>query len=858
MPLVLIMEFVFSVIYRNTDNVGIAIVAVSLAVNFLSLPLYKRADAIQDEERRMQKLMADPVKHIRKTFHGDERFMMLQAYYGEQNYSPLFVFRGSLPLLLQIPFFTAAYNYLSNLSILKGTPFWIFSDMGAPDQLLTIFGITLNILPILMTAINFISGMIYTRGFPLKDKAQLYILALVFLVLLYDRPAGLVFYWTLNNLFSLSKNVVMKLIFAGKEKEKKPIRIPAFMDAGENAGKIFLGSALCLTAVFGLLIPMSVVSAAPEDFVDVFDYVNPLSYVMSSVSISAGYFLLWLGAVVYFFGNKKSRSLQAYIFFLAAGISLMNYMCFGKNFGTLTTTLVFSETPEYGVPEITMNIFAIIVLCLVLTLIYRLKKEIVPWVMLAIVTGSAGFTVYKSALVNSEIAKIDYIEEGRKNAKADPSKEAEKIVKLSRNGRNVVVILLDRAISGYVPYIFNERPSLKEQFSGFTYYPNTISFAIHTTFAAPAVYGGYEYTPAAMNRRGDVSLARKTDESDILMPLLFSNEGYESTICDPSYAGYKAIPDLSIYDDYPDIHAYNTKLGEYTYLLSKDELDSKHGEIIYRNFFWYSIYKTAPLILQKLIYDGGDYFGTTKSHIHEDFLRNYAVLKNLSYLTDISDDSKGSFFMIHNNTSHSPSVLQMPDYTPAAIVNNTGLDDPSRFTINGKTVDAYKEKGHAKYHYHVNMASFIQLGKWFDYLKSEGIYDNTRIIIVADHGFNIGQFDWMIVDDKMDIEGYNPLLMVKDFASAGEPETDDSFMTNADVPSMAFKDIIEDPVNPFTGNPVNDDAKDKEEMLITTSHKWQLSKQSGNVFDTGDSRWYTVKNDIFDLSNWKIADYRKE
>ena len=35
-------------------------------------------------------------------------------------------------------------------------------------------------------------------------------------------------------------------------------------------------------------------------------------------------------------------------------------------------------------------------------------------------------------------------------------------------------------------------------------------------------------------------------------------------------------------------------------------------------------------------------------------------------------------------------------------------------------------------HYQVNMAAFLKLGEWFDYLRENGVYDNTRIIIVSD------------------------------------------------------------------------------------------------------------------------------
>ena len=74
----------------------------------------------------------------------------------------------------------------------------------------------MNILPIIMTAVNLVSCVIFTKGSLLKTKIQLYAMALFFLVFLYTSPSGLVFYWTLNNLFSLVKTIFYKLKHPGK------------------------------------------------------------------------------------------------------------------------------------------------------------------------------------------------------------------------------------------------------------------------------------------------------------------------------------------------------------------------------------------------------------------------------------------------------------------------------------------------------------------------------------------------------------------------------------------------------------------------------------------------------------------
>ena len=57
-PIELLIDFVFTAVYRLLHNPGFAIIAVSVIVNLLILPLYKKADALQEEERKQQKIMA--------------------------------------------------------------------------------------------------------------------------------------------------------------------------------------------------------------------------------------------------------------------------------------------------------------------------------------------------------------------------------------------------------------------------------------------------------------------------------------------------------------------------------------------------------------------------------------------------------------------------------------------------------------------------------------------------------------------------------------------------------------------------------------------------------------------------------
>ena len=78
-PLELLFDVVYAVGYRITANPGLSIVLLSLVINFLVLPLYRRADAVQEEERLQAQRLKPGVDKIKRVFKGDERFMILQT-----------------------------------------------------------------------------------------------------------------------------------------------------------------------------------------------------------------------------------------------------------------------------------------------------------------------------------------------------------------------------------------------------------------------------------------------------------------------------------------------------------------------------------------------------------------------------------------------------------------------------------------------------------------------------------------------------------------------------------------------------------------------------------------------------------
>lgn len=919
-PLEIVIEVVYGFSFIILKSYGWAIFPLSLAVNLLLLPFYKRADSIQREEADRQKQMAPFLSHIKKTFHGDERYMMIQAYYRENGYKPIYALRSSLPLLLQIPFFIAAYHFLSNLAPLSGYRFLCFSDLGAPDKLLSVGGHSINLLPILMTLINVISSEIYSKGKSLKDRLQLHGMALIFLVLLYNSPSGLVIYWTLNNLFSLVKNIIASLpnpkvaagiayslitaailfyalvLFDGDSSYRsillalsliflipvirmlpdkelgshsnntvraKKIKAAEDKDA-KSHNKCFIFGAIFLSLLTGLLIPSEVIRSSPGEFVLVSYYRSPLWHLVASLLLSTGFFVIWLG-LLYYLGSRSIRKNISCAVWIFSIVGAIDYFLFGKGLGMLTSELHYAVfSIRIPASEFLINTIVVLVSTVLLFQIYMKFRKVVTFIYPVLVLSVLGMGVFNSVKIYRALPQI--------KAVLSHQTTEEPSFTLSRNGQNVVVLMVDRGLSPYLPYIFQEKPELETQFSGFTWYPNTLSLGANTIAGAPELFGGYDYTPAKMNKRKDEKMVDKHNEALTVMPVVFSEGGFDVTVCDPPYAGYSNIPDLSIYDDYPQIKAYNTEHGQ----LRDLETDNADKELIWRrNFFCYSFMKMMPLFLQDTAYQEGTYFSndsltsvqrtssmSESTGYNTEFMDSYYSLTAYPEMTNPTDDDSNHFLMLTNSMTHNVALLSEPEYEPALIIDNTEYDltHQDRLTYNGESINV--GSAYLMAHYQSNMCAMIQIGKWLDYLREEGLYDNTRIIIVSDHGQSLGQFESMRFggtwNDETDFNPedamvYNALLLVKDFNSNGAFATDYTFMTNADTPSLALSGIIDSPVNPFTGTRLDDTSpKDAEKLYVFYTDKWEASLNEGNTFAPG--LWCSLTGqDLFDKDNWETV-----
>jgi YidC/Oxa1 family membrane protein insertase len=876
-PITQILEFSFVLSQKLFRESGVSIIFISLVISVLLLPLYTVAEKWQQIERDIQKKLKPKIDKIKKVFKGDEQYMILSTYYRQNHYHPVFALRSAFGLLIQIPFFIAAYFFISHLEVIKNVPFLFIRDLGSPDALLSIGGFSVNLLPFVMTLINCLSGVIYAKGLPLKDKMQLYVIALIFLILLYNSPSALVLYWTMNNIFSLAKNIyyslrlkykfhallgvfslaciflaVFCIIKFGYISKAQKLAAVCFFTAlvpwiffvfrNKFSGIIkieyehrksltgFLLYASLLWIIAGIFIPSQLVVSAPQEFSFIDRYTNPLIFIFYTALQAFGLFVFWPICLYFLFTDNIKKYFSAV--FLAVSLCLLvNIFLFPGDYGVISINFVFDSGLNHSNRDILLNLFVLLVPLTAAFALYTLKNKrvIISMVSLCI------FSIFIISTVNIYKINSSFNELKKYYVKAENEfQDVSPLFSLSKNGKNIVVLMLDRAASIFMPFILEESPELKEIYSGFTYYPNTVSFNGYTAIGAPPIYGGYEYTPEGINNRENVALMDKHNESLVMLPRIFSENGFSVCITDPPYTNFNWRSDLSIFNDYPDISACLTD-SKYTDLwLSEHALKlPETGEIIKRNMLWYSLVKGSPLLFRQPLYMDGTWCSLTSGQRLRLTLNGYSVLDYLPRLTEISSDNIDTLLIMTNNTTHEGSFLQAPEYTPVTNVTNYGN---TRFA-----------KEHA---YHVNAAVIKRLASWFEFLKNENVYNNTRIILVSDHGLEPNFITKIGL--PFNVDQFNPLLMVKDFNVSGEIKTDMTFMSNADVPYLSLVDVIANPLNPFTGNEINVERK-KSPLYIAISGSIHVSGRENTRYSLDPERDYYVHDNIFLAENWTSA-----
>jgi len=200
-------------------NWGLAIMLLSLSVKVLMWPLTWVAERWQADVNRQQSLLAPELAAIKREFRGEEAHNRTLAIYRKHNISQFYTLKSLAGFLVQIPVFIAAFDMLGENFGLSGASFLWARDLALTDRafalpvMIPFFGGHLNLLPVLMTVFTILAARLQedTSLAPELRSAhrlRLYGMGALFFALLYTFPAGMVLYWTTNNLLHLGKILI--------------------------------------------------------------------------------------------------------------------------------------------------------------------------------------------------------------------------------------------------------------------------------------------------------------------------------------------------------------------------------------------------------------------------------------------------------------------------------------------------------------------------------------------------------------------------------------------------------------------------------------------------------------------------
>ena len=199
--------WVLGAIYKLVGNWGWAIIGLTMLLKGIFFPL----SAASYKSMAKMRVLTPKLMKLKETYGDDKQRLNqeMMALYKKEKVNPL---GGCLPVLVQIPVFIALYWVLLGTVEMRNAPWlgWI-TDLSVKDPY--------YVLPLIMGATMFIQTKLNpTPPDPIQAKVMLY-MPIMFTVMFLWFPAGLVLYWTVNNILSIAQQwQITRMVEAGEKK----------------------------------------------------------------------------------------------------------------------------------------------------------------------------------------------------------------------------------------------------------------------------------------------------------------------------------------------------------------------------------------------------------------------------------------------------------------------------------------------------------------------------------------------------------------------------------------------------------------------------------------------------------------
>ena len=414
----------------------------------------------------------------------------------------------------------------------------------------------------------------------------------------------------------------------------------------------------------------------------------------------------------------------------------------------------------------------------------------------------------------------------------------------SKTHKNVVVFVLDMFSGSHMGALLEQFPELEKSLDGFTLFDNSTSTTNSTIHSIATLIGGEYYSVYNMNARKD-NLANSVTQAFGTIGNAFVKNGY-----DVSYFMSEATQTPKDIQAYNDNIFVTQNMGLYTdyYKRAHKIIKDLNKKIVDDNariirLVSFGLFRFAPEPhFRKRIYREGLWLLKDNSlqqaseAIYLD--SSFYAFTHLHHATA----TKPTFKYLHSLITHMAYGLYYDNGKCSYFTKNTAW----RGSYQNKTmeyVNGYKPA--LLQHYDSEACALKYLADFIAWLKDEGIYDNTQIFLVSDHGaFDSIGMPYSIVSKEARPD---TLFLFKDFNTRGALKLDTHLMINYDIASIFCENLPSGcpnvPKNILKHYPHN------REVISTIPISWEFNKHKSNEWLL--NYIYRVKGNIHNEKSWQ-------
>lgn len=391
--------------------------------------------------------------------------------------------------------------------------------------------------------------------------------------------------------------------------------------------------------------------------------------------------------ILYLLLSNKYKILFILLLF---GIGFALYLqgnFFSFSFGSSVLDGTPVEWTNYFFPAIINFLVWLIIVFLPISLYYILKKNrnVLNYVLIASLFLSA---IQIPAMI---VQLLSYA----------PKEESSLIIKRDKmfnlsKDENIIVFILDQMDERFYEEFISNNPEYKDSLDGFVHYDNVLAGGARTMMAMPIIFTGQPYD--------------EYDSYSEYVSAAFSKENIMSTLKKVNY-------DVRVYSE-PLFFPIDIAEDVDNFATTNNVIKSKF--ILTKKLYKVTFYKYFPIVFKPFLWFDTSEFNQALSSSEEYSTNDIEFNKELTSNGIVTDNHKKVFVLYHLLGAHPP------------------------FSMNEK---AEKEEGSSLQKQVAG--SFKIVLNYLEQLKASGVYDNSTIILTADHGdYSYAQHPFMLVKQK--------------------------------------------------------------------------------------------------------------